>query len=152
MENASKALIIAGAILLSILIIGIAMFIFNSGTETIEKTAARMNEQEKQTHNQRFQKFSGERRSGTDIKSLINELIQNYSTQVNSGEMNRSPSVIYAAKGKSPVTVIELGKNEPENAFNNLMSDIKTTRSYHVVVNLDASAGIVNEITITENN
>ena len=33
MENASKALIIAGAILLSILIIGLGMFIYNQEQE-----------------------------------------------------------------------------------------------------------------------
>ena len=35
MENASKALIIAGAILLSILIIGMGMFIYNQAQDQI---------------------------------------------------------------------------------------------------------------------
>ncbi len=152
MENASKALIIAGAILLSILIIGLAMFIFNTASDTLEKTASRMGEQEKSTHNQRFQKFEGDRRSGSDVKSLINELVQNYSTQVQNGEMMRSPGVVYTARGRSPVTVSELGEEVDDDAFNNLTSDIKTTRSYRVVINVNAKAGIVDLITITENN
>ena len=36
MENASKALIIAGAILLSIAIIGVGMYVFQNVQETIQ--------------------------------------------------------------------------------------------------------------------
>ena len=42
MENASKALIIAGAILLSILIIAIGMFIYNSASSTITDSLTSM--------------------------------------------------------------------------------------------------------------
>ena len=45
MENASKALIIAGAILLSIAIIGVGMFVYNSVSGTITD-AADMTQQE----------------------------------------------------------------------------------------------------------
>ena len=38
MENASKALIIAGAILLSILIIGLGMYIYNMAADAITDT------------------------------------------------------------------------------------------------------------------
>ena len=38
MENASKALIIAGAILLSILIIGLGMMVFNQAKEAMTGT------------------------------------------------------------------------------------------------------------------
>ena len=42
MENASKALIIAGAILLSILIIAIGMYIYNSSTNSITNAAGQI--------------------------------------------------------------------------------------------------------------
>ena len=38
MENASKALIIAGAILLSIAIIGIGMYVYNNAATAMEGT------------------------------------------------------------------------------------------------------------------
>ena len=151
MENASKALIIAGAILLSILIIGLGMFIYNGASETLEKTASRMNEQEKLTHNQRFQKFAGERKSGSDVKSLINEMSQNYSTQAQNGELMRVPKTVYTPKGSTPIT-IEGHKEISGNEFNLMMNDVKTTRSYTVKVNLEPKTGIVDEILITENN
>ena len=46
MENASKALLIAGAILLAILIIAIGMFIYNSAQSTINNSMQSMSTQE----------------------------------------------------------------------------------------------------------
>ena len=51
MENASKALIIAGAILISILIIAIGMYIYSSSTSSIENAISSMNTQEVQAFN-----------------------------------------------------------------------------------------------------
>ena len=51
MENASKALIIAGAILISILLIAISMYIYNSAQGTIQNAGDKMSEQEKQVYN-----------------------------------------------------------------------------------------------------
>ena len=42
MENASKALIIAGAILISILLIAISMYIYNSAQGTIQNAGDKM--------------------------------------------------------------------------------------------------------------
>ena len=53
MENASKALIIAGAILLAIAIIGVGMFVFSNVSDTITG-AADMSEQEIAAYNQDF--------------------------------------------------------------------------------------------------
>ena len=56
MENASKALIIAGAILLSIAIIGIGMYVYQSVSGTIQD-AAGMTEEEVNAYNQEFETF-----------------------------------------------------------------------------------------------
>ena len=47
MENASKALLIAGAILICILLIAIGMYIYNSANATIKSAASQMSQQEK---------------------------------------------------------------------------------------------------------
>ena len=52
MENASKALIIAGAILLTLLIIGLAMGVLNRMSGTISN--ANLNSEEAQAHNGKF--------------------------------------------------------------------------------------------------
>lgn len=148
MENASKALIIAGAILLAILIIGLGMFIFNSASDTLNKTGARMTQEEKQTYNAQFQKFIGEKKSGTDVKTLVNVLVQNHSTQIESGEKGRLPAINY--KSRSTTITATFGEEAPENTFNNMLNNIKITATYKVEVNLDEKAGLVKEINITD--
>lgn len=74
MENASKALIIAGAILLAILIIGLGVFIFNKA-----KSATNMDDldsQQVEAHNSTFQNYEGTI-NGTQAKALIDAVRNN---------------------------------------------------------------------------
>ena len=58
MENASKALIIAGAILLSILIISLGIMVYNNAKNTVG--SASLDKQEIQTFNSDFEKYVGD--------------------------------------------------------------------------------------------
>ena len=71
MENASKALIIAGAILIAILLISIGIILINSGRDVTSTGTAGMNSQKIQTFNSQFTAYEGTRK-GSEIKSLIN--------------------------------------------------------------------------------
>ena len=72
MENASKALIIAGAILLSIAIIGVGMFVYNSVSETITSSAD-MSQDEINTYNQTFANYEGTK-NGSQVKQLCDQI------------------------------------------------------------------------------
>ena len=72
MENASKALIIAGAILLSIAIIGVGMFVYNSVADTITDSADLTGEQA-DAYNQEFTNYGGQQR-GTQVKNLCDRV------------------------------------------------------------------------------
>ncbi len=71
MENASKALIIAGAILISILIVGLGVIIYNnvsgiaSDTSGIDQTAV-------SAHNSPIESYFGSYVSGSNVRALIN--------------------------------------------------------------------------------
>ena len=69
MENASKALIIAGAILLSILIIALGVFVFNQAKGSVGKV--NLSEQEVAAFNSKFESYSG-KQLGSAVKTLIN--------------------------------------------------------------------------------
>lgn len=79
MENASKALLIAGAILLAILIIAIGMYIYNSAQTTIQDAMISMSTQEIEAFNNQFESYKGKQK-GSQINSLIGKLIGNAST------------------------------------------------------------------------
>ena len=55
MENASKALLIAGAILIVILLIAIGMLVYNGAKSSIDKGISTMTATEKQIHNAQFE-------------------------------------------------------------------------------------------------
>lgn len=73
MENASKALIIAGAILLAILLISLGILIYNQAQDTVNNSG--MDQAAITAFNNKFLKYEGEHQSGSVAKSLINEAI-----------------------------------------------------------------------------
>ena len=69
MENASKALIIAGAILLSILIIGLGMFIYQKASGAMDTSS--IDQQKVQAYNSPYEQYFGTNVSGSNVKALI---------------------------------------------------------------------------------
>lgn len=87
MENASKALIIAGAILLAILIIALGVFIFNKA-----KSATNMDDlsnQQVEAHNSTFQNYEGNI-NGTQAKALIDAIRNNNQQMPDDGDVTIS--------------------------------------------------------------
>ena len=75
MENASKALIIAGAILLAILIISLGIMIYNQASGVVNNNA--MSEVEISSFNQKFTQFEGTNVKGSQVNSLLTQIVQN---------------------------------------------------------------------------
>ncbi len=73
MENASKALIIAGAILLVILLISLGILVYNNAKGTIED--ANLSEQEIQVFNEKFTQFLGTKKTADDVRNLLQTAI-----------------------------------------------------------------------------
>lgn len=70
MENASKALIIAGAILISILLITIGIVLINSGKDITTTGTSEMARQNIQTFNSKFTAYQGTIK-GSQVTSLL---------------------------------------------------------------------------------
>ena len=79
MENASKALIIAGAILLSILIIGVGMAVFNNAKEAL--SGANLDKEKIATINAQYEAYIGENIKGSQVKTLCNLVRDNNLTK-----------------------------------------------------------------------
>lgn len=84
MENAAKALIIAGAILISIVLITFGVMILGQGSSVIKD--ASMSETEVSTFNAKFTSFEGSKVRGSKVNSLINTVIQNNLSQDDDGK------------------------------------------------------------------
>ena len=77
MENASKALIIAGAVLLSILIVGIGMAIFNGTRGTTDQALVQMTTQERDMFNAQFNRYEGKTTIGSNVRALCETINSN---------------------------------------------------------------------------
>ena len=83
MENASKALLIAGAILLVIAIIAIGVGIVSSTRGTIGVAENQISSMEIQMHNEQFKKYEGKGKTYNQVKEILAEM-----TAYNSGVKN----------------------------------------------------------------
>jgi len=90
MENASKALIIAGAILLSILIIALGIYVFNMAKNA--SSTSSLDELEVSQFNQQFTNYRG-KQLGSGVVDLLDKVVANATAHSDSDE--RLPDVIY---------------------------------------------------------
>ena len=76
MENASKALIIAGAILISILIVGLGVIIYQNVSGIASDTGA-LDTQKISAHNSPFSSYFGNSIQGANVRALITSVNSN---------------------------------------------------------------------------
>ena len=107
MENASKALIIAGSILIAILVISLGVVIFRTMSNTVEKNA-NLNKQQIEAFNSKISPYIGESISGSQVNELM-QRIRSINQKANStGDNIRKVSVKY--NGAEGVTSVVTGK------------------------------------------
>ena len=153
MENASKALIIAGAILLSILIIAIGMYIYTSSHNSISEAGSQINEQEKTSFNQQWNTYEGAQ-GGNNIKAVLQKLIANCNT--NAQEEQRLVDVVCsrATEDDEKTEIIITSENVEESVreLQTLRNKIDARHTYHVQIEYDSKTSLVNKIIIRYEN
>ena len=130
MENASKALIIAGAILLSILIIALGMTVYNSSSSVTE--GMDMTSQEISSFNSTFLAYGGEKK-GRQVAELVTKIQSN-----NSQYADRQISIKF-----SNTTTEATSTSEPST----VRSNVNMTTTYKVIFGYD-NKGLINECSI----
>lgn len=122
MENASKALIIAGAILVSIMIIGLGVVILNNVRSTI--TNQNLHSEEAQANNEKFTSVFNQNMSAAEVKNLINQIRVNNITAENDRD------------GLGKIYIILNGSEQPATAASKA---IKNGKRYEVNTPNDSS-------------
>lgn len=126
MENVSKALIIAGAILLAILIIGLGVYIYRQAAGVID--TGTMDQLVVSQFNAQFEPYLGNNVSGSNVKQLI--------------------KIINASnRAKEDLTVTFQVDTQPDNDS----STIKSGNTYKVDEGSKNNAGYIEKITIKTN-
>ena len=115
MENATKALLIAAAVLIAILLISLGVGVFNSASEQMDK--ADLSEYEAQKFNDKFTPYAGTNISGSDVNALVEAVVNSNNAPgqtnfvqvtgavtVNKGVVNTYPNKVPTA-GRYTVTI-----------------------------------------------
>ena len=143
MENASKALIIAAAILLSILIIALGMRVFNSARSATGSVD--LSPQEISSHNSRFEAYVGRQRGDSCIE-LCNMIAKN-----NDEYEDRKIRLLVENGNRSfpnDGTSIMRGDTVPAN-IRSKMTNIKRTATYLVRFVYEGNDGLIDKVEIS---
>lgn len=148
MENASKALIIAGSILLSILIIALGMYIFSSSSGVTDDTT--LSQMETSTFNGKFNKYTG-RQNGTNVSALLDVLISNINGKTQTSEI---PQVDFYENGAATATYSveeSAGKsaNASKNAFKEMKNALESSHVYFVYMATNNDTDLIHGIIIS---
>ncbi len=153
MENASKALIIAGSILISILIIGVGVMIFSNVSDIFN--TGTVDEQAVTTYNDPFTRYGGEQVSGSQVKALC-EAVRNhnltYATDTSklielySGEDTSANATL----AKRDAASIDTTKTET-GAISTIKNTIKSGYTYKVTFGYDSKTGYLTVVCIKQN-
>lgn len=123
MENASKALIIAGAILISILLITLGIIVYNGSRSTIDESMGSMDETTITMTNSKISQYEGDSVSASSVRALFNQI------QSTNSVTGRN----IATKGVTDVTTVS------------------NSKKYKVKVSKYDSDGLISEVKIWEN-
>lgn len=77
MENASKALLLTGSILIGIILLSLAVYVYNIMTEAEKMKASTLTEEQLIKYNQEFLAYDKSRMYGTDVITVLNKAIDN---------------------------------------------------------------------------
>lgn len=130
MENATKALLIAAAILVAIIIISLGLAVVRQGQEAV--SGADLSEAEMEAFNAKFKPYEGTNVSTADVNALLSAVFSHNQTTTDGNYVTV----------KSSDSVIIL------NSSATSIGDAKKTGSSRYTVTLNYKNGIVESITV----
>ena len=135
MENATKALLIAAAVLITILIISLGIIVYNRASEAVDG-AGDLSEYEVLQFNEKFTRYQGTNESGADVNALLQ-------TVFNHNNLQQDTSTCVSVSGAATVS--------SSNALTTTPTRVSTGARYTITCTIDAKSKLVTSITVTQN-
>ena len=150
MENATKALLIAAAVLVSILVISLGLVVYNMAAETVQNV--NLNDTEIQAHNDKYIRYEGENERGSNVNALLQTVLTNNLDEI---DESKKVTVYWGTVDSETGTATKETVNGTDTI---LKSDARTSpkrvdtgRTYTVSVLYDADTGLITEIYVHQN-
>ena len=144
MENATKALLIAAAVLVAIIIISITLVIVNQGQEAA--SGADLSEMEAAQFNSPFLSYEGSNVSTNQVNALLDTVFQHNKKELASGE-NRYVAITVTEKGGRG-SIISASLLTASVNTTNAVPKVSGNKYYTVTCNYTGT--IVTSITVTQ--
>ncbi len=141
MENASKALLIAGAILIAILLIGIAMMVFNNIGGITDIAGQQVDQMQITAFNRPFEQYEGPNVSGSNVRALISNINSSNATNAN----DESRQVKLTSGSEAGLSATAWSSGNPVKITGTIGSNYR----YEVVFSTDNS-GFINSVKINK--
>lgn len=147
MENASKALIIAGAILLAIAIIGVGMAVFNNASDSV--TGADVTSEEVTAYNSDFDSYEGVIR-GSRAKTLVNTVRQH---NLQAPDDSEKVQVLKSGEDTTDVPVQDVDIDSTTTKYlQDFANDLQSGKTYAVSFGYDTTSGKITTVYVVEQN
>ena len=138
MENATKALIIAGAILISIVIISLGIMVVNNARQQVSK--GKLTKEEISAFNQQWESYCGENVSAGDVRNMVSAVITSNGAESNDNS-NRWVDIQGSdTSGSFSVSTAPLSA-QPE--LNDQLTTKRSNTTYTVQAGYDPATGLI---------
>ena len=139
MENATKALLIAAAVLVAILIISLGIVVYQMASETID--GVNFSGQEVTAFNDKFMQYQGDHVRGSEVNALLKTVLQSNMDSRSQGLDPNSDAKFVSVSGSVALAA---------DATTTGTTKASSAKLYTVTVNMDAKTGFVNSIVVGE--
>lgn len=141
MENATKALLIAAAVLVAVLIISLGIVVYTKASEAVEG-AGNLSEYQIQQFNEKFYKYQGENKSGSEVNALLQTVLNHNNTQ----DTDDTCVEVKFDNGYDHDGI------EAKNSITSIPEKVNTGSRFKVVCTIDSNSKLINKITVTLKN
>ena len=143
MENATKALLIAAAVLIAILIISFSLIIYNMASETVGNI--NLSEAEMTQFNAKFKSYEGSEISGSKINALLRTVITHNQQEEENGT-NKYVTVYRKLDGKTHTLVTPADPDKGIKATDSLGGTFSSSKFFKVTCTY--TDGLITSITL----
>ncbi len=136
MENATKALLIAAAVLVAILIISLGLVVYNMAAETVN--SQNLSQQEVQAQNEKFARYDGTNKRGSEVNAMLKTVLQ---SNMDLSATNKSAGLVNVkSEGSADISLTTGATSITKRA--------DTSKMYDIEVQYDSKSGLVNTINV----
>ena len=130
MENATKALLIAAAVLVAILIISLGLAVYNKASNATD--SADLSSAEIQAQNEKFVKYEGPHKRGSEVNALLETVLNSNLT----------------ASSDGAIVTVTVDGTETLSKDKTSYTKQDTSKLYTITCKRDTKSGVVTSITI----